>query len=889
MCIICHEVLVNDAMKPAKMLRHLKAKHSELEKKPREYFERRKQELGLQTKTFKQNFIHNKSLLKCSYLVALRIAKTRKSFTTGENLIKPVLIDVCLEMFGLSAVDKIKSIPLSNDTIRRRIEKLSENVEYQLIQKIKESTLFAIQIDESCDISKKAILICYVYGGENVQAPRLLNLCTHVTSPQLVVSHGNHMFIEFNSDHSVSRRGFSATFRRKAGGCGGVFKASESMIMSPNYPDPYNANDDCDWLIQVDPSHLIVLEFYEFDLPEAVNDTKGYVAVYDGNSTAAPLILKKSGQKPGGTFMSTGYQMLVKLVANGNDVGIGFKAHYKTGCGGRLLADEGGMISSPSYFSFVNCSWIIYAADPGDKVSLIVTHLHMPDYGNCSSSNLRILDGDMPDSPLIVQLCGFRIPPPILSRGNALHVMLQTGSFKATYGLASTHCGGVYHSTQGTFGSPGYPNNYDMDIECVWTIEAAVGNKVQLSFQDFNLEDSEYCNKDYVEVHENDESGQFIGRYCGSRVPINLTYAPKLWIKFRTDDVEMQKGFLAHFELHHYVTLNSTQGEIASPGFPNTYHDTTEYHWTVYVPSGMMISVRFLSISITTITDDYQGPCRVTIFDGMRNTDPPLGQFSGFQIPDPVVSTGNVIHIVFYTHHYYLGSFHLKWIAVTELGIVVDMPTPTDGYEPCWEEIQLNSTESMTVNSPNYPRNYPNNIKCTYIMRAPAHQHVELNITELNLEWRSEICSFDRVEIFYLENPNVDNWILNVTICDREENLFLVSPSNMLKLVFTTDAQMSYKGFTSIAKSRCGSRLGGPSGVLGTELFRTEISQMGVSQTVSCEYIITVKSRRTIQISFDRFYIPSDSSCSSNYIMVRVPPPSNRSLIPDLFVINQNI
>ncbi|GFR20232.1 zinc finger MYM-type protein 6 [Trichonephila clavata] len=162
MCIICHEVLVNDAMKPAKMLRHLKAKHSELEKKPHEYFERRKQELGLQTKTFKQNFIHNKSLLKCSYLVALRIAKTRKSFTTGENLIKPVLIDVCLEMFGLSAVDKIKSIPLSNDTIRRRIEKLSENVEYQLIQKIKESTLFAIQIDESCDISKKAILICYV-------------------------------------------------------------------------------------------------------------------------------------------------------------------------------------------------------------------------------------------------------------------------------------------------------------------------------------------------------------------------------------------------------------------------------------------------------------------------------------------------------------------------------------------------------------------------------------------------------------------------------------------------------------------------------------------------------------------------------------------------------
>ncbi|GFT93198.1 cubilin [Trichonephila clavipes] len=121
----------------------------------------------------------------------------------------------------------------------------------------------------------------------------------------------------------------------------------------------------------------------------------------------------------------------------------------------------------------------------------------------------------------------------------------------------------------------------------------------------------------------------------------------------------------------------------------------------------------------------------------------------------------------------------------------------------------------------------------------------------------------------YVENPNVDNWILNATKCGREENLVFVSPSNMLKLIFTTDTQLTYKGFSSIAKSRCGARLGGPSGVLGTELFRSEISEMGVNQIISCEYIIAVKTRRTIQISFDRFNIPSGSSCSSNYIMIR--------------------
>ncbi|GFT97045.1 cubilin, partial [Nephila pilipes] len=645
-----------------------------------------------------------------------------------------------------------------------------------------------------------------VYGGEDGQAPRLLNLCTHVTSPQEVVSHGSHMFIEFNSDHSISRRGFSATFRRKSGGCGGVFKASESIIMTPNYPNPYNSGDECDWLIQVDSSHLVVLEFYEFELPEAENDTKGYVAVYDGNSTAAPLILKKSGKKPEGTFTSTGNQLLVKLVTNGVDVANGFKAHYKIGCGGRLLADEGGVISSPSYFTFTNCSWIIYASTPGDKVSLITTHLHMPDYGNCTSSYLSILDGDRPDSPLIEQLCGFRAPPPILSRGSILHVLLKSGSFRATYGLANTHCGGTYLSKQGTFGSPGYPSNYDMDIECVWTIEAAVGNKVHISFQDFNLEDSEYCNRDYVEIHENNESGKFIGRYCGNRIPNNLTDAPKLWIKFRTDDVGMEKGFLAHFELEHNVILNGTEGEIASPGFPNEHHETTEYAWTVYVPDGMFVSVRFLTISITTITDDYQGNFRVKV---------------------------------------------------------------RGCYEPCWEEVQLNSTESMNLNSPNYPRDYPNKIKCTYILRAPSHQHVELNITELEVEWAPSSCSFDRIEIFYLENPNVNDWSLNSTKCGREENLYFVSPTNIMKLVFTSDEHENYKGFSSIAKSSCGTRLRGPSGVLKSESFHIEIGQMGRTQTISCEYYITVKPRRTIEISFDRFYIPAYSSSCSNYILLR--------------------
>lgn len=47
-------------MKPSIVLRHCKSKHSEPENKPCTYFERyKKQELELQIKAFKQNFVQN--------------------------------------------------------------------------------------------------------------------------------------------------------------------------------------------------------------------------------------------------------------------------------------------------------------------------------------------------------------------------------------------------------------------------------------------------------------------------------------------------------------------------------------------------------------------------------------------------------------------------------------------------------------------------------------------------------------------------------------------------------------------------------------------------------------------------------------------------------------
>jgi len=71
------------------------------------------------------------------------------------------LIAACNEVFGQCAASKMKDIPLSNNIAERRISDVAEDTETQLIEKIKKSKLFALQLDESTDIQNNSILLTY--------------------------------------------------------------------------------------------------------------------------------------------------------------------------------------------------------------------------------------------------------------------------------------------------------------------------------------------------------------------------------------------------------------------------------------------------------------------------------------------------------------------------------------------------------------------------------------------------------------------------------------------------------------------------------------------------------------------------------------------------------
>ena len=64
-------------------------------------------------------------------------------------------------MLGDKAEQDISKIPFSNSTIQRRIINLSGNIEQSVMAELK-NCQFALQIDESSDISNHAQLIAFV-------------------------------------------------------------------------------------------------------------------------------------------------------------------------------------------------------------------------------------------------------------------------------------------------------------------------------------------------------------------------------------------------------------------------------------------------------------------------------------------------------------------------------------------------------------------------------------------------------------------------------------------------------------------------------------------------------------------------------------------------------
>ena len=83
------------------------------------------------------------------------IAKQCKSYKIGKTLIKQCPSEMARIVLGEESKMKLQQISLSNDTVKRRIADLSDNIKEQVIAEIKNSQfgLFSIQLNETTDLA----------------------------------------------------------------------------------------------------------------------------------------------------------------------------------------------------------------------------------------------------------------------------------------------------------------------------------------------------------------------------------------------------------------------------------------------------------------------------------------------------------------------------------------------------------------------------------------------------------------------------------------------------------------------------------------------------------------------------------------------------------------
>ncbi|CAH1957789.1 unnamed protein product [Acanthoscelides obtectus] len=142
MCLLCNKVLGNDAMKPSNLQDHLRRCHPDKTDKDLKYFQ-----------TLKE------MMMVCGRLTIS--PKSGKPHTIEEKLILPAVEEVLKTVLHKPASDIIKRIPLSHNTVERRIDEMSSDNESFLCNYLR-TTHFSIQLDESTLPDNAALLLGYV-------------------------------------------------------------------------------------------------------------------------------------------------------------------------------------------------------------------------------------------------------------------------------------------------------------------------------------------------------------------------------------------------------------------------------------------------------------------------------------------------------------------------------------------------------------------------------------------------------------------------------------------------------------------------------------------------------------------------------------------------------
>ena len=400
-----------------------------------------------------------------------------------------------------------------------------------------------------------------------------------------------------------------------------------------------------------------------------------YLNVYDGPSSAYPLIGTYSGNSNPGTITSTGTALTFYFHSDNTNAGNGWVA--AVACTTPILT-----VYNLSNTSVTTCSGVFYDSQGGGANYLInenkvmtfcsgsaqLLQAQFTNFSLAADDTLFVYDGNTVAGNPLGAYTGSALPEIIYSKISTCltfkfvsNGVNQAAGWKAILSCISTPpvqdyimqqgirytCGGNFYDTGGDV--YGYGNNQDVTE----TFISDNGNRISVNFTFLNTEQG----FDYLNVYDGPSSAYpLIGTYSGNSNPGTITSTgTALTFYFHSDNTNAGNGWVAaiactsppltYYNLTNGQTVNICEGVFFDDGGPAANYQNNGNKVMTFCSS----TNQYLQFNFTDYNFAINNEDSLFVYDGNNSASPLLAVLTGGTTPGKITSNGTCLTFRFKT------------------------------------------------------------------------------------------------------------------------------------------------------------------------------------------------------------------------------------------------